>query len=59
MEKAKRRRFVRRHEQLEVSLDDRKGIERRVRNRRSELARRMKQVKVMIERRTGTDQRAV
>ena len=57
MEKEIRRRLVRRQIQLKVSLDDRKGIERRIMNRRSVFDRRIKHSQVMNERRTGNNQR--
>ena len=59
MEKETRRRAARRHELLQVSLDDRKGLDRRAMERRAERDRRMKAAKVMDERRTGTDKRDV
>ena len=57
MEKELRRRAVRRQQLIEVSVDNRSGTDRRVRNRRTEFDRRKKQTQVQFERRTGRDQR--
>ena len=59
MEKEMRRRAARRHKKLKVSLDDRKGSDRRAMKRRAELDRRMKMAKVSFDKRTDEDRRAV
>ena len=44
--------------QLKISIDRRKGFERRVIKRRSGLDRRMLQIEVSIEKRTGNERRS-
>jgi len=44
--------------QLKISIDRRKGFERRVINRRTGLERRMFQIEVPIERRAGNERRS-
>ena len=58
MEKEKRRRCVRRQQEIEVPVDSRKGTERREMYRRSGVDYRMQQIEVSVERRSSKDRRA-
>ncbi|MFC1528930.1 hypothetical protein ACFL5B_03380 [Candidatus Latescibacterota bacterium] len=58
MEKEKRRRCVRRQQEIELPVDKRKGTERREMYRRSGIDFRMQQTEVSVERRSGKNRRA-
>ena len=58
MEKATRRRCIRRQQEIEVPVDRRIGSERRILYRRSGIDCRMQQTEVSVEKRSGKDRRA-
>ena len=58
MEKEKRRRCVRRQQEIEIPVDRRDGTEQRAKDRRSGFDRRIQQRKVSKERRTYDRRRA-
>ena len=57
MEKEKRRKFIRRQQEVEVPVDRRTGKDRREMYRRSGIDYRMQQIEVSVDRRTGKDRR--
>lgn len=58
MEKEKRRRCVRRQQEIKAPVDRRNGTEQRAKDRRSGFDRRIQQMKVSKERRTNDRRRA-
>ena len=57
--KDRRKKYVRRHQQIDVSIDKRKGTKRRVKKRRSGIERRKQKTKVSINKRSAKDRRAI
>ena len=56
--KDRRKKYVRRHQQIDVSIDKRKGTERRVMKRRSGIDRRKQKTNVSINKRSSKGRRA-
>ena len=57
--KDKRRKYVRRHQKIDVSIDKRKGTERRVMKRRSGFDRRKQKTNISINKRSAKDRRVI